>query len=210
MEEIRYFKLLEKISKNEILTEGLIIEDDRGRKFKWINHLHNFATGIHEGIYEEPYLYIADCYTDLELYNLTVKVLPRNIEIKSIEGLSIYDVMDSFNRNRDIIDTFEVCDSNGCYWLFNKDTNNFELESEIEDDNGCRFHEYYQDDELGGIKFKITETDDKILDSMMTNICRLEKTVDNAHEIKDSDTLSKLYTHIDNLKRDFKRLRDSH
>lgn len=159
MMEIGYLDLLEKIANNEIITTNLVIKDDVGRHWKYQNNIKSFVSGMHQDIYEEPYMNLSECYTNLELYNLVVTVLPREVKIPSEEETYSFKEIfkeiikdDSFDRK------LEVMDDEDCSWFYDN------VEGNFVDVEGNTITETYEDRDLASKQFRIIKNTKSVQD----------------------------------------------
>ena len=176
---ISYYELLEMIYHNEILLEGLQIEDNNGKKWFWDKEQESFVMSIQEYNHTPPYLYLTDTYDTISLMELKVRVLPRKCKYNSDteQGMSAYELtMKVLNTPLKPDEEFKVVDNLGSVWTWDNEDMCFYGNGDFEKD---RMQDVYSELELASARFEMLNEENSKQDKNM------EKNISNTiNEIK--------------------------
>lgn len=189
---INYLTLLNRIYNNDILLYNLKIIDENNKVWWWVKDIESFAMGMHDYEISSPYIYLTETYSDMELSELKVKIVPAVVEfIKEEDALSMKQLMKEIQEmHLKGNDKVYVKDNMNNIWYFDNETKNligtdnepaivmFNKDEECnehygENYDGDRFTTVHNDVEIASARFKIInkETEkDKLKDSLLREI----------------------------------------
>lgn len=182
-----YLTLLDRIYHNDVILHKLKIIDENDKVWYWAKDIESFVMSMHDYEIAPPYVYLTETYTDMELADLKVKIVPAVVEfIKEEDSLSMKELMEEI---RTMIlkksDRIYVKDNLNNTWCFDANSSNLIGADEqpkyvktsenkfYESNEGDRFTTVHNDLEIASVRFKIIKEDiekEKLKDSLIREI----------------------------------------